>query len=71
MDFGDDFVDVILNEVGWFVFEEIVLMNSVVDKYGIFFVNGEVMMLLGWCDFYYVWIFGGWNGLLVDLEFGG
>jgi acyl-CoA dehydrogenase len=64
-------VQAILEEAGKFAAERIAPLNTVGDKHGTPFKDGEVTMPPGWKEVYSDWAAAGWNGLMADAEFGG
>lgn len=72
--YGDldcDFIEVVLDVVGKFVFEVLVLLNSVGDWQGCWLENGIVCMFDGFKVVFDQLCEGGWMVLDVDLEYGG
>jgi acyl-CoA dehydrogenase len=70
-DLGEDLVDAILEEAGRFASDIIAPLNSVGDRYGTPFKDGEVATPPGWKEAYRAWAAAGWNGLAAPKEWGG
>jgi alkylation response protein AidB-like acyl-CoA dehydrogenase len=61
----------VLEQAGKFACDVIAPLNSVGDKFGALFKDGDVTMPRGWKEAYDAWIAAGWNGLAGPREFGG
>jgi acyl-CoA dehydrogenase len=70
-DVGEDLVDAILEQAGRFATDVIAPLNSVGDRYGTPFKDGEVATPPGWKEAYRAWAAAGWNGLAAPTEWGG
>jgi len=63
--------EAVLEEAGKFAADVIAPLNSVGDKFGTPFKDGEVTMPPGWKEAYTSWAAAGWNGLAAPAEWGG
>jgi len=70
-DLDEETVDSVLAEAGRFASDVIAPLNSVGDKFGTPFKDGEVATPPGWKDAYKSWAAAGWNGLAAPAEWGG
>ena len=70
-DLTEDLVDAVLEEAGKFASDVIAPLNTVGDRYGTPFKDGEVIMPPGWKEAYRDWAAAGWNGLIASTEWGG
>jgi 3-(methylsulfanyl)propanoyl-CoA dehydrogenase len=64
-------VEAVLEEAGKFASDEIAPLNTVGDKFGTPFKDGEVTMPPGWKEAYASWAAAGWNGLAAPADWGG
>jgi acyl-CoA dehydrogenase len=70
-DVGEDLVDAILEQAGRFATDVIAPLNSLGDRYGTPFKQGEVATPPGWKEAYRAWAAAGWNGLAAPTQWGG
>ena len=70
-DLDEETVDSVLEEAGKFASDVIAPLNTVGDKFGTPFKDGEVTTPPGWKEAYTAWAAAGWNGLAAPAEFGG
>ncbi len=63
--------EAVLEEAGKFAADVIAPLNSVGDKFGTPFKDGQVTMPPGWKEAYTSWAAAGWNGLAAPAEWGG
>jgi alkylation response protein AidB-like acyl-CoA dehydrogenase len=70
-DLDEQTVDSILAEAGRFASEVIAPLNSVGDKFGTSFKDGNVTTPPGWKEAYTAWAAAGWNGLAAPADWGG
>jgi acyl-CoA dehydrogenase len=70
-DIAEDLVDAILEQAGRFATDVIAPLNSIGDRYGTPFKEGEVATPPGWKEAYRSWTAAGWNGLAGPTEWGG
>ena len=64
-------VEAVLEEAGKFASDVIAPLNSVGDKFGTPFKDGEVTTPPGWKEAYTAWAAAGWNGLAAPAQWGG
>ncbi|MCA0316984.1 MAG: acyl-CoA dehydrogenase [Proteobacteria bacterium] len=64
-------IEAILEEAGKFAGERIAPLNTLGDKHGTPFKDGQVTMPPGWKETYTDWAAAGWNGLMADADYGG
>jgi alkylation response protein AidB-like acyl-CoA dehydrogenase len=64
-------VDAVLEEAGKFAADVIAPLNTVGDKFGTPFKDGEVTTPPGWKEAYTAWAAAGWNGLAAPAQWGG
>jgi len=70
-DLDEETVDSVLAEAGRFASDVIAPLNSVGDKFGAPFKDGNVTTPPGWKDAYTTWAAAGWNGLAAPADWGG
>jgi 3-(methylsulfanyl)propanoyl-CoA dehydrogenase len=70
-DLDEETVDSVLAEAGRFASDVIAPLNSVGDKFGTPFKDGNVTTPPGWKAAYTAWAAGGWNGLAAPADWGG
>ena len=70
-DLDEETVDSVLSEAGRFASDVIAPLNSVGDKFGTPFKDGNVTTPPGWRDAYTSWAAAGWNGLAAPTDWGG
>src|ERR1044071_9449917 len=70
-DLDEETVDSVLAEAGRFASDIIAPLNSVGDKFGTPFKDGNVTTPPGWKEAYTTWAAAGWNGLASPADFGG
>ncbi|MCW5687525.1 MAG: acyl-CoA dehydrogenase family protein, partial [Pseudolabrys sp.] len=70
-DLDEATVDSVLEEAGKFASDVIAPLNSVGDKFGTPFKDGNVTTPPGWKEAYTAWAAAGWNGLASPADFGG
>ena len=70
-DLDEETVDSVLAEAGRFASDVIAPLNSVGDKFGTPFKDGNVTTPPGWKDAYTTWAAAGWNGLAAPADWGG
>ena len=70
-DLDEETVDSVLEEAGKFACDVIAPLNTVGDKFGTPFKDGDVTTPPGWKEAYTAWAAAGWNGLAAPAEFGG
>jgi alkylation response protein AidB-like acyl-CoA dehydrogenase len=70
-DLDEETVDSVLEEAGRFATDVIAPLNSVGDKFGTPFKDGNVTTPPGWKDAYTAWARAGWNGLAAPAKWGG
>ena len=70
-DLDEETVASVLAEAGRFATEVIAPLNSVGDKFGTPFKDGNVTTPPGWKQAYTSWAAAGWNGLAGPADFGG
>src|SRR5215471_4986390 len=70
-DLDADTIDSVLAEAGRFASDVIAPLNSVGDKFGTPFKDGNVTTPPGWKDAYTAWAAAGWNGLAAPADWGG
>ena len=70
-DLDEETVDSVLEEAGKFASDVIAPLNTVGDKFGTPFKDGEVTTPPGWKEAYTAWAAAGWNGLASPADFGG
>ena len=70
-DLDEETVDSVLEEAGRFASDVIAPLNSVGDKFGTPFKDGNVATPPGWKDAYTTWAAAGWNGLAAPADWGG
>ena len=63
-------VEAVLEEAGKFASDVIAPLNSVGDKFGTPFKDGQVTMPPGWKEAYTSWAAAGWNGLAAPAAWG-
>ena len=64
-------VEAVLEEAGKFASDVIAPLNTVGDKFGTPFKDGQVTMPPGWKEAYTAWAAAGWNGLAAPADWGG
>jgi acyl-CoA dehydrogenase len=64
-------VEAVLEEAGKFASDVIAPLNSVGDKFGTPFKDGQVTTPPGWKEAYTAWAAAGWNGLAAPAQWGG
>ena len=67
----EETVDAVLEEAGRFASDVIAPLNTVGDKFGTPFKDGEVTTPPGWKEAYTAWAAAGWNGLAAPAQWGG
>src|SRR5215470_12012504 len=70
-DLDEDVVDAVLAEAGRFASDIIAPLNTVGDRQGARFKDGNVTTPDGWRQAYRDWAAAGWNGLSAPTEWGG
>ena len=70
-DLDEETIDSVLAEAGRFASDVIAPLNTVGDKFGTPFKDGEVTTPPGWKEAYTSWAAAGWNGLAGPADFGG
>jgi alkylation response protein AidB-like acyl-CoA dehydrogenase len=70
-DLDEATVDSVLEEAGRFASDVIAPLNTVGDKFGTPFKDGNVATPPGWKDAYTTWAAAGWNGLAAPADWGG
>jgi acyl-CoA dehydrogenase len=70
-DLDEETVDSVLEEAGRFASDVIAPLNTVGDKFGAPFKDGNVTTPPGWKDAYTTWAAAGWNGLAAPADWGG
>ncbi len=70
-DLDEETIDSVLAEAGRFAGDVIAPLNTVGDKFGTPFKDGEVTMPPGWKEAYTSWAAAGWNGLAAPAKWGG
>jgi 3-(methylsulfanyl)propanoyl-CoA dehydrogenase len=70
-DLDEATVDAVLEEAGKFASDVIAPLNSVGDKFGTPFKDGQVTTPPGWKEAYTAWAAAGWNGLAAPAQWGG
>ena len=70
-DLDEETVDSVLAEAGRFASDVIAPLNSVGDKFGTSFKDGNVTTPPGWKEAYTAWAAAGWNGLAAPADWGG
>jgi acyl-CoA dehydrogenase len=70
-DLDADLVDAVLAEAGKFATDVIAPLNTIGDRHGAIFRDGEVTTPPGWREAYRDWAAAGWNGLKAPTEWGG
>jgi acyl-CoA dehydrogenase len=70
-DLDEETVDSILAEAGRYASDVIAPLNSVGDRFGTPFKDGNVTTPPGWKDAYTAWAAAGWNGLAAPADWGG
>jgi 3-(methylsulfanyl)propanoyl-CoA dehydrogenase len=70
-DLDEETVDSVLAEAGRYASDVIAPLNSVGDKFGTPFKDGNVTTPPGWKDAYVNWAAAGWNGLAAPADWGG
>ena len=70
-DLDEETVDSVLAEAGRFASDIIAPLNSVGDKFGTPFKDGNVTTPPGWKEAYTAWAAAGWNGLAAPADWGG
>src|SRR5262247_646904 len=70
-DLDEETVDSVLAEAGRYASDVIAPLNSIGDKYGTPFKDGNVTTPPGWKDAYTAWAAAGWNGLAAPEDWGG
>ena len=70
-DLDEETVDLVLAEAGRFASDVIAPLNSVGDKFGTPFKDGNVTTPPGWKGAYTTWAAAGWNGLAAPADWGG
>ena len=70
-DLDEETVDSVLSEAGRFASDVIAPLNSVGDKFGTPFKDGNVTTPPGWKAAYTSWAAAGWNGLAAPADWGG
>jgi 3-(methylsulfanyl)propanoyl-CoA dehydrogenase len=70
-DLDEETVDSVLAEAGRFASDVIAPLNSVGDKFGAPFKDGNVTTPPGWKEAYTAWAAAGWNGLAAPADWGG
>ena len=70
-DLDEETVDSVLAEAGRFASDVIAPLNTVGDKFGTPFKDGNVTTPPGWKEAYVSWAAAGWNGLAGPTNFGG
>jgi alkylation response protein AidB-like acyl-CoA dehydrogenase len=70
-DLDESTVEQVLEEAGRFAADVLAPLNSVGDKFGTRFKDGEVTTPPGWKDAYTAWAAAGWNGLAAPAQWGG
>ena len=70
-DLDEETVDSVLEEAGRFASDVIAPLNTVGDKFGTPFKDGNVATPPGWKDAYTTWAAAGWNGLAAPADWGG
>src|SRR5579872_3540875 len=70
-DLDEETVDSVLTEAGRFASDVIAPLNSVGDKFGTPFKDGNVTTPPGWKEAYTSWAAAGWNGLAAPADWGG
>ncbi len=64
-------VEAVLEEAGKFASDVVAPLNTVGDKFGTPFKDGQVTMPPGWKEAYTAWAAAGWNGLAAPADWGG
>ena len=64
-------VEAVLEEAGKFASDVVAPLNTVGDKFGTPFKDGQVTMPPGWKEAYTAWAAAGWNGLAAPANWGG
>jgi len=64
-------VDAVLEEAGKFASDVIAPLNTIGDKFGTPFKDGNVTTPPGWKEAYASWAAAGWNGLAAPIDYGG
>ncbi|HEY6858291.1 MAG TPA: acyl-CoA dehydrogenase [Pseudolabrys sp.] len=70
-DLDEETVDSVLEEAGRFASDVIAPLNTVGDKFGTPFKDGNVATPPGWKNAYTTWAAAGWNGLAAPADWGG
>src|SRR5512144_3136178 len=70
-DLDEETIDAATAEAGRYASDEIAQLNSVGDKFGTPFKDGNVTTPPGWKDAYTTWAAAGWNGLAAPTDWGG
>jgi len=70
-DLDEETIDSILAEAGRYASDVIAPLNSIGDKHGTPFKDGNVTTPPGWKDAYTAWAAAGWNGLAAPSDWGG
>jgi len=70
-DLDEETVDSVLAEAGRYASDVIAPLNTVGDKFGTPFKDGNVTTPPGWKDAYTDWAAAGWNGLAAPADWGG
>src|SRR4249920_2281209 len=70
-DLDEETIDSVLTEAGRFASDIIAPLNSVGDKFGTPFKDGNVTTPPGWKEAYTTWAAAGWNGLAAPADWGG
>src|SRR3569833_1636200 len=70
-DLDEATIDSVLEEAGKFASDVIAPLNSVGDKFGTPFKDGQVTTPPGWKEAYTAWAAAGWNGLAAPADWGG
>jgi alkylation response protein AidB-like acyl-CoA dehydrogenase len=70
-DLDETTVEQVLEQAGRFASDVLAPLNTVGDKFGARFKDGEVTTPPGWKDAYTAWAAAGWNGLAAPAQWGG
>jgi acyl-CoA dehydrogenase len=70
-DLDDATIEAVLEEAGKFASDVIAPLNTIGDKFGTPFKDGNVTTPPGWKEAYASWAAAGWNGLAAPVDYGG
>src|SRR5512139_1190528 len=70
-DLDEETIDAVIAEAGRYASDVIAPLNSVGDKFGTPFKDGNVTTPPGWKEAYTAWAAAGWNGLAAPSDWGG